>query len=213
MQDVNSSLRFLLHGIIIQSSDGAQLIVKLHLLRHAFATHAVQNEKIPVDIVKSLLHEKDIEVTNYYSMPTKKQISESVNTLHENWISYVDIQKGILRAPEELKEIYEDYREKVGTLSKVVGGICTIDSVCPTRMACVGCAAKVPRPEFKDEITAYYNWADESEKRFEKLGLTLAARKMKISKNRARNELKEIQLVEKYQLDEEYKPKVQINTL
>ncbi|WP_208919910.1 hypothetical protein [Paenibacillus uliginis] len=104
--------------------------------------------------------------------------------------------KGILRGPEELKEIYEDYREKVGTLSKVVGGICTIDSVCPTKMACVGCAAKVSRPKFKDEITAYYNWAYESEKRFEKLGLPLMARKMKISKNRARNELKEIQLVD-----------------
>lgn len=52
-------------------------------------------------------------------------------------------------------------------MSKVVGGICTIDSVSPTKMACAGCGAKVPRPEFKDEITAFYNWADESEKRFE----------------------------------------------
>lgn len=73
-------------------------------------------------------------------------------------------QKSILRGPEELKELYDDYREKVGTMSKVVGGICTIDSVCPTKMACVGCGAKVPRPEFKEEITAFLNWADESEK-------------------------------------------------
>lgn len=52
---------------------------------------------------------------------TAQQVSESINSLHENWISYVDIQKGILRGPEELKELYEDYREKVGTMSKVVG--------------------------------------------------------------------------------------------
>lgn len=201
---INSILRFLLHGIVIQSADGSQVIVRAHLLRHAFATHAVQTEKLPVDIVKTLLHQKDIEVTNYYSQPTSKQISDSVHGLHENWASYIDIQKGILRSPSELKEIYEDYSEKVGTLSKVVGGICTIDSVCPTKMACVGCAAKVPRPEFKEEIAAYYRWADESEKRFEALGLTLEARKMKISKNRARNEIKEIELVEKYQKDEQF---------
>ncbi|WP_169088543.1 hypothetical protein [Paenibacillus sp. PL91] len=54
-----------------------------------------------------------IEVTSYYSAPTAQQVSESINSLYENWISYVDIQKGILRGPEELKELYEDYREKV----------------------------------------------------------------------------------------------------
>lgn len=73
-------------------------------------------------------------------------------------------------------------------------------------MACIGCAAKVPRPEFKDEIAALYTWADESEKRFEKLGLPLEAQKMKITKNRARNELKEIQLIERYQKDEKHAP-------
>jgi hypothetical protein len=151
--------------------------------------------------VKTLLHQKDIEVTSYYSAPTAQQVSESINLLHENWISYVDIQKGILRGPD-------DYREKVGTMSKVVGGICTIDSVCPTKMACVGCGAKVPRPEFKEEITAFYNWADESEKRFEQLGLLLEAKKMKIAKNRAKNELKEIQLIEKSQKDETYAPQI-----
>ena len=158
--------------------------------------------------MKSLLHQKDIEVTSYYAAPTRQQISESIEALHENWVSYIDIQKGILRAPEELKEIYEDYREKVGTLSKVVGGICTIDSVCPTKMACIGCGAKVPRPEFKDEIVAYYNWADESEKRFEVLGLPLEVKKMKIAKSRARHELDEIRLIEKSRKDGTYEPEI-----
>lgn len=52
-------------------------------------------------------------------------------------------------------------------MSRVVGGICTIDAVCPTKMACLGCGAKVPRPEFKEELLAVYDWADESEKRFQ----------------------------------------------
>lgn len=209
---INAILRFLLHGMVIQSAEGNQVVLKAHLLRHAFATHAVQTEKIPVDIVKTLLHQKDIEVTSYYSAPTAQQVSESINSLHENWVSYIDIQKGILRGPEELKELYDDYREKVGTMSKVVGGICTIDSVCPTKMACVGCGAKVPQPEFKEEITAFYNWADESEKRFEQLGLVLEAKKMKIAKSRAKNELKEIHLIEKSQKDETYAPKIRFTS-
>ncbi|MEK4250107.1 site-specific integrase [Paenibacillus sp. FSL W7-1287] len=209
---INAILRFLLHGLIVQASDGKQVVIKAHLLRHAFATHAVQTEKIPVDIVKTLLHQKDIEVTSYYSAPTTQQITESVSSLYENWVSYVDIQKGILRGPEELKELYDDYREKVGTMSKVVGGICTIDSVCPTKMACVGCGAKIPRPEFKEEIIAFYNWADESEKKFQKLNLPLEEKKMKIAKSRARNELKEIQLIEKTQKDELHAPEIHISS-
>lgn len=60
---INAILRFLLHGIIMQTAEGQQVVLKAHLLRHAFATHAAQTEKIPIDIVKTLLHQKDIEVT------------------------------------------------------------------------------------------------------------------------------------------------------
>ncbi|WP_339293433.1 site-specific integrase [Paenibacillus sp. FSL W8-0187] len=207
---INAIIRFILHGLIIQTSEGNQVVLKSHLLRHAFATHAVQTEKVPIDIVKSLLHQKDLSVTEYYSAPTHQQISDTIDSLHDNWVSFVDIQKGILRGPDELQEIYDDYKEKVGTLSKVVGGICTTDSVCPTKLACVGCAAKVPQPEFKQEIKAYLQWAEESEAMFNKNGMLLEAKKMKISKNRAKNELKEIELMERYQRDEHYEPRVRI---
>lgn len=207
---INAIIRFLLHGLIIQTSEGSQVVIKSHLLRHAFATHAVQTEKIPIDIVKTLLHQKDISVTEYYSAPTQQQITSTINDLHENWVSFIDIQKGIIRGPNELKEIYEDYKERVGTLSKVVGGICTTDSLCPTKLACVGCAAKVPQPEFKQEIRAYLKWAEESELMFTEKGMLLEAKKMKITKSRAKNELKEIELMERYLRDEQYEPRIRI---
>src|SRR5690606_27797325 len=78
---INAIIRFLLHGIVIQKAEGSQVILKAHLLRHAFATHAVQTEKIPIDIVKTLLKQKDIEITSYYSAPTAQQVSESINAL------------------------------------------------------------------------------------------------------------------------------------
>lgn len=77
-------------------------------------------------------------------------------------------------------------------------------------MACLGCGAKVPRPEFKEELLAVYDWADESEKRFQKLGLPLEAKKMKIAKNRTKNELKEILLIENSQKDESHVPEIRI---
>ncbi|KWX87271.1 hypothetical protein AMQ83_14090, partial [Paenibacillus riograndensis] len=126
-----------------------------------------------------------------------------------NWMSYIDIQQGIQRSPEELKDIYEEYKEKVGTVSKVVGGICTIDSVCPTKMACMGCAAKVPQPEFRYEIEQYLTWAQESEQRFMKLGLEVEAKKMKLATRRAKIELREIESVETYTKDESYEPNIQ----
>lgn len=59
---------------------------------------------------------------------------------------------------------------------------------------------------------AFYNWADESEKRFEQLGLLLEVKKIKIAKNRAQNELKEIQLIEKSQKDEIYAPQIRFTS-
>ncbi|AZK47511.1 site-specific integrase [Paenibacillus lentus] len=206
---LNSIIRFLTHGLIIQSVEGKQVILTTHLLRHAFATHAAQTEKLPIDIVRQLLHQKDESVTGYYAAPTHVQISGTIDSLHDNWMTYIDIQQEILRSPKELKEIYEEYKEKVGTMSKVVGGICTIDSVCPTKMACMGCAAKVPQPEFRHEIEQYYAWAQESEKRFKELGLELEAKKMKLAMRRTKLELREIDGIEMYIKDESYEPNIQ----
>jgi integrase len=100
---LNSVIRFLTHCLIIQTEEGRQVILTTHLLRHAFATHAAQTEKLPIDIVRQLLHQRDESVTSYYAAPTHVQISGTIESLHDNWMSYIDIQQGIQRSPEELK--------------------------------------------------------------------------------------------------------------
>jgi integrase len=76
---ITSCMRFLLHGMIFKTRDGNLVIVKSHLLRHAFATHAVQVEKIPIDIVGAWLRQKDLAVTDYYSKPTESMLAEAAD--------------------------------------------------------------------------------------------------------------------------------------
>ena len=51
-----------------------------------------------------MLHQKDLNVTGYYSAPTPTQIAESVNELHDVISSYVDIDDIYLRSPQELQK-------------------------------------------------------------------------------------------------------------
>src|SRR5690606_22659566 len=142
---VLSSLRLLLHGLDCETQEGKVVTVKPHLLRHAFATEAVQRQKLPIDIVAKILHQRDIGVTGYYSEPTPTQVAQSVSDLHDIISDYVDLDEAVLRNPEELEKEIELYKEKVGVFNNVLGGACVTDFVCPIKMECVGCHAKIPQ--------------------------------------------------------------------
>lgn len=116
---LHSSIRFLLHGLLFEMQNGKAVTVKTHLLRHAFATEAVQRQKMPIDIVAKMLHQKDLNVTGYYSAPTPTQIAESVSELHDVISSYVDIDDVYLRSPQELQKEFDVHAEKVGVFNKV----------------------------------------------------------------------------------------------
>ena len=51
-----------------------------------------------------MLHQRDLDVTEYYSAPTATQIVESVNELHDAYSSYQDIEDAYLRSPQELQK-------------------------------------------------------------------------------------------------------------
>jgi hypothetical protein len=100
------------------------VVLKSHLLRHAFATHAVQVEKIPIDIVGAWLHQKNLAITDYYSKPTESMVAEASDLLLSRIATQVNLNEAVLRSPEELQRIYEGARGKAGTLADVVGGQC-----------------------------------------------------------------------------------------
>lgn len=205
---VSSCLRFLLHGLNFETQEGKPVIIKTHLLRHAFATEAVQRQKLPIDIVAKVLHQRDLGVTSYYSEPTPSQVAQSVSDLHDVISDYVDLDEAMLRSPEELEKEIEEYKEKVGVFNNVVGGVCVTDHVCPIKMQCLGCHAKIPQPEKKHELLEVIELSKDMEKRYSSLGLTVDVKKARVMRKHARNELKEIELIEKYREEEKYEPHI-----
>lgn len=205
---ITSCLRFLLHGLFFETQEGEPVVIKTHLLRHAFATEAVQRQEIPIDIVAKILHQRDVNVTRYYSEPTPSQVAERIGELHDVIANYVDLDEAILRSPEELQREWEEYKVKIGVYNKVLGGTCVTDKVCPVKMACLGCVAKIPQPEKKHELLETIELSKDMEKRFASMGLTIEVNKAKQMRKLARNELKEIELIEKYQEEQTYEPHI-----
>lgn len=209
---VYACIRFLLHGLRFETQSGSPVIIKTHLLRHAFATEAVQRQKMPIDILAKILHQRDLTVTEYYSAPTPSQIAESVGELQDVISSYVDIDDALLRSPKQLQKELTEYSEKVGVFNNVLGGTCVTDYVCPTKMACLGCKAKIPQPEQEHELLEAIKVAEDMEKRFKKIGLEIEVRKAKEMRKQAKIELKEIDLIKKYREEQRYEPVIKSNT-
>ncbi|NRR22797.1 site-specific integrase [Brevibacillus sp. MS2.2] len=209
---INICVRFLLHGIVMKTPEGKQVTLKSHLLRHAFATHAVQVEKLPIDVVGALLHQKNLRVTEYYSEPTPSMISQHVHDWLSVTATHLNVSEAILRAPTELQETIKELSTKAGTLTQVTGGICSIDALCPIKFACVGCSAKVPVPEKKNEIEDMKSWAIESKAFFDKKGQILESRKLNEVIRNCNKELQEIESIVGYRKDEKYDPEVRIRT-
>ncbi|MEK4500808.1 site-specific integrase [Bacillus sp. FSL R12-0069] len=205
---VTACLRFLLHGLFFETQEGETVVIKTHLLRHAFATEAVQRQEIPIDIVAKMLHQHDVNVTRYYSEPTPSQVAEKIGELHDVIANYIDLDEVILRSPEELQREWEEYKAKVGVYNNVLGGTCVTDKVCPVKMACLGCVAKIPQPEKKHELFETIELSKDMEKRFATMGLTIEVNKAKQMRKLARNELKEIELIEKYREEQTYEPNI-----
>ena len=138
-------------------------------------------------------------------------MAQSVSDLHDVISDYIEIDEAVLRNPEELEKELEDYKEKVGVFNNVVGGTCVTNHVCPIKMACLGCQAKIPQPEKKHELLEVIELSKDMEKRYSAMGLTVEVKKAKAMRKHARTELKEIELIEKFREEQKYEPHIQFD--
>jgi hypothetical protein len=157
LQVLNTLIRFLLHGILFQALDGTVVQLTSHLLRHAFANEMAEL-KVSVDIIATLLHQRDKTVTKYYSRPTPTQVIRAAEMI---FVDRIDVGAEALRSPDEIGRMLKDAEGKLGALTEVFGGTCVVANMCPAKFACVGCAGNAPDPAKRYQIQQKLDWAKE----------------------------------------------------
>jgi integrase len=154
-------LRFLLHRMVFYTRDGKPVAITPHLLRHVFATYAVQVEKVPLDVKGEMLKQKNLDVTDYYSQPTGSMVASAADMLLARFASHLDVGDAITRTPSEVRQLYEEARGKVGALAEVIGGHCVQAGFCPAKFACIGCPANAVDPARREQIEGRVVWLNE----------------------------------------------------
>jgi hypothetical protein len=128
-----------------------------HLLRHGFATE-MASMKVPVDVIAKILHQRHLEVTRYYSQPTKQQVMDAAELL---FVDRIDIAAEAVRSPEEIGRMLREAEGQIGALTEVIGGTCVVSNMCPAKFACIGCSGNAPDPERRFQVESKRNWAAE----------------------------------------------------
>lgn len=208
---ITACMRFLCHGMVFQTTEGKTVVLKAHLLRHVFATHIHQVEKVPLDVVAVILHQKQVQVTGYYAAPPWQQVLATANSLLDRFATHLgSIEEVFVRAPAELQQQLEEAKQQVGTLTRVIGGDCTCHALCPISFACAGCVFKVPDPEREDEVIEQERWALVRLEQVKRRGLGPEMVKMEALLQRCKTERAEMQLIRAYRKDESYEPPLTI---
>ena len=198
---ISACLRFLMHGMVFQTSAGEPVILKPHLLRHAFATFAVQVEGLPLDLVAEWLKQKNLDTTRYYSQKGQQDVAEEHSSFVERLAMEINIREAIVRSPEEIRKLAESARRRVGTLVPVCGGECTFDGWCHNQFDCIRCPSKAPEPDKRYQVEEKQRWAEERLAYYECEGLVLEAEKMRQLLRNCALELREMDMMVAYRKD------------
>jgi hypothetical protein len=210
---ITACLRFLCHGMVFQNSDGRAVIIKAHLLRHVLATHLHPVEQVPLDIVAMILHQKDVQVTAYYSAPTWQQVVTMTDHFLDHCATHLgSIDDAFVRAPAELQEQVKEAQSQVGALANTIGGQCACFALCPISYACNGCVYHIPDPDREDEIIEQEQWALIRLDQVKRRGLGPETAKMEALIQHCKTEREEIRLIREYREDEHYDPKLTIES-
>jgi hypothetical protein len=170
---LNTALRFLLHDVV-RTPDGKSIHLTSHLLRHGFATE-MASLQVPAEIVARLLHQRHVEVTQYYARPTTQQVVEAAELL---FVDRIDVAAEAIRHPEEIGKLLREAEGQIGALSEVLGGTCVVGNMCPAKFACIGCAGNAPDPTRRGQVETKRRWAEQQIRWTTKEGLYAEHRQM-----------------------------------
>jgi integrase len=194
---LNSMVRLLLHGLSFRAADGALVQISSHVLRHAYATE-LANQRVPIDVIARILHQRDTSVTKYYSQPTATQVIAAAETL---FVDRIDLAAEIRRSPDEIAKLIREAEGKVGALTEVIGGTCTVGNMCPAKFACIGCSGNAPDPEKRDQVLQKRSWAETHAGYARTQGLLAEERQMRGIMESCQLTLDEMDLIEAARAD------------
>ncbi len=109
------------NGLVFQTLDGRRVTIRPHLLRHGFATWALNVAKEPVDIVARILNQSNLDITKYYGRPNPRLIAERSHGLMNQISSYIDVGDLVQRSPEELRTLLDVFCKRKGDHPHVWG--------------------------------------------------------------------------------------------
>jgi integrase len=194
---LNGMVRLLLHGLTFRAADGEPVQLSSHVLRHAYATE-LANQRAPIEVIARILHQRDTSVTKYYSQPTANQVITAAETL---FVDRIDLAAEIRRSPDEIEKLIRDAEGKVGALTEVIGGTCTVGNMCPAKFACIGCSGNAPDPAKRSQILQKRAWAEAQAAYAREQGLLAEERQMKGVIENCQLTLEEMDLIEAARAD------------
>ena len=152
-----------------------------------------------------------MRVTGYYAAPQWHQVVATTDHLLDTFATHLGtIEDAFVRAPAELQRQWEEAKQAVGSLARVIGGECCCHAMCPIAFACTGCAYKIPDPTRREEIVQQRQWAFIRYEQVKRQGLGPETVKMQALIQRCDTELDEMDLMEEYHKDEAYTPELTI---
>jgi hypothetical protein len=194
---LNGMVRLLLHGLTFRAVDGEPVQLSSHVLRHAYATE-LANQRVPIEVIARILHQRDTSVTKYYSQPTANQVIAAAEML---FVDRIDLAAEIRRSPDEIAKLIRDAEGKIGALTEVIGGTCTVGNMCPAKFACIGCSGNAPDPAKRSQILHKRAWAEAQAAYAREQGLLAEERQMKGVIESCQLTLEEMDLIEAVRAD------------
>jgi hypothetical protein len=149
-------------------------------------------------VIAKILHQRDTSVTKYYTQPTANQVIAAAETL---FVDRIDLAAEIRRSPDEIAKLIRDAEGKVGALTEVIGGTCTVGNMCPAKFACIGCSGNAPDPAKRSQILQKRAWAEAQAAYAREQGLLAEERQMKGVIESCQLTLEEMDLIEAARAD------------
>jgi hypothetical protein len=190
-------MRILLHAVVVDPETGKVVDFASHALRHAFATE-LRSHNVDLDVIRILLHQRHAPTTAYYAQPTRKMVRNAAEVL---FVERIDLKAAALRSPPAVQQMLADAEGKIGALTEVFGGTCTVANMCPAKFVCLGCSGNAPDPAKRDQVLAKREWTKTQLAWAQNEGLRAEERQLEAVLQDCDLLLQEMDLIEAYRAD------------